>query len=229
MNAVALPSSPFESSEAKLPATYEAAKAAIAECSRVDECKGWSDKAAALASYARMARDDSLRVMAVRIQARAERRCGELLKQIPPDNGSNQNIRDGAVPKVTRESAATEAGLSERQRKTAIRVANIPEPAFETAIEADTPPTITELAARGTVARTMVVRDEIEPAPLPHAQKAQSLLRELAAFCGANSPAAVAVACKGLDVDAIRGYVETIDAWLDRFVTNLPDSGEAFY
>ncbi len=56
-------------------------------------------------------------------RGRASRRCGELLKQIEPAHGSNQNIRDGSVPKVTRESAAKEAGLSEWQQKTVLRVA----------------------------------------------------------------------------------------------------------
>jgi len=51
-----------------------------------------------------------------------------LLRQIEPARGANQNIQDGTVPKVTRESAATEAGLSERQRKTALRVAAVRAP-----------------------------------------------------------------------------------------------------
>jgi len=230
MNAVALPANLSNVDEARLPALYEAAQKAIAECARVDECKDWSDRFAAFASYARQARNDGLRVMALRIQARAQRRLGELLKQFPSAQGANLTAagRDGAVP-ISRTSVATDAGVSERQRKTALRIASVPEPDFEAAIRSDAPPTITELAARGTVARTMVAPDEVEPAPLPHAQKAQSLLRELAAFCGTSEPARVAVACKGLEVDAIRGHVETIDGWLDRFVTNLPDSGEAFY
>lgn len=41
--------------------------------------------------------------------------------QIEPAHGANQNIQDGAVPKVTRESAAEAAGISEWQRKTALR------------------------------------------------------------------------------------------------------------
>jgi len=51
----------------------------------------------------------------------AVRRCGELLKQIPDGKGINQHTehREGALP--TRTEAATEAGLSERQRKTARR------------------------------------------------------------------------------------------------------------
>src|ERR1043166_10313636 len=58
-------------SRARLPATYQAAQKAISKCSKIDECKSLSDKAAALASYARQARDHTLRRMAARIQARA--------------------------------------------------------------------------------------------------------------------------------------------------------------
>jgi rubrerythrin len=73
--------------DAKLPAVYESAKLALSECSRIDECKDWANKAEALASYARQADDDTLRNMAIRIQARAIRRCGELLKAIEVSKG----------------------------------------------------------------------------------------------------------------------------------------------
>jgi len=86
-------------------------------------------------------------------QCVAVRRCGELLKQIEPARGANQNIQDGAVPKVTRESAATDAGLSERQRKTALRVANVPESTFTEQVESENPPTVTQLAQQGTQPR----------------------------------------------------------------------------
>ncbi|HEV2187278.1 MAG TPA: hypothetical protein VGR70_08715, partial [Stellaceae bacterium] len=68
---------------AKLPATYERAKTAIAACWRIDEVKDWGDKAAALGTYARMAADEELEKLAMRIRARAIRRVGELLEQIP--------------------------------------------------------------------------------------------------------------------------------------------------
>jgi len=131
---------------AHLPASYEAAKAALANCEAIDECKTMSDKMAALASYARQAHDDELLKTAMRIQARALRRAGELLKSIEPAHGANQNIKDGAVPIVGRIAAAEEAGLSERQRKTALRLAEKDEDEFETLIESYNPPTITELA-----------------------------------------------------------------------------------
>jgi hypothetical protein len=235
MNAVpSLPAIP-DATTAPLPAVYEAAQKALAECSRVDECKTWSDKARALASYARQAKDDSLRVMAVRIQARAERRAGELLKQYPSQSESNlvQHRQEGTHLSVTRTRAAENAGLSEHQRKTALRIANIPEREFEGAVEGPKPPTITDLAARGTVARPpfepaprTYVPDDLQPAPTGQATKAQNLLRELAAFCGTTEPAPVARACAPLDIEALHSYVETIVGWLDRFVVNLPSPTE---
>lgn len=48
-----------------------------------------------------------------RIQARAVRRCGELLKQVPAAGGARTDL--GRAP--TRSDAADEAGLSEHQRK----------------------------------------------------------------------------------------------------------------
>ncbi len=74
--------------DAPLPIVYERATKALAECARIDECQDWANKAKALASYARQSKDDTLRKMADRIQARAIRRCGELLKQVEAGQGS---------------------------------------------------------------------------------------------------------------------------------------------
>jgi len=53
---------------AQLPASYENAKTALANCSSMDECKDWADKSKALASYARQSQDESLRKVAARIR-----------------------------------------------------------------------------------------------------------------------------------------------------------------
>ncbi len=64
------------------------------------------------------------------------RRAGELLKQIEPAHGANQNISDGTGTNVlTRQSAAQDAGFSKRQQVTATRIATIPEDAFEDMVE----------------------------------------------------------------------------------------------
>src|SRR5262249_766269 len=141
-----------------LPATYEAARKALSECSRIDECKSWTDKATALASYARQAQDHSLLEYAQRIQARALRRCGELLHQVAPAPGARTDL--GTV--ATRGSAAADAGLSERQAKTALRVAQVPDDAFEAAVDSIKPPTVTELAVMGTLSRTITI-DSLAP------------------------------------------------------------------
>jgi hypothetical protein len=107
--------------------------------------------AAALANYAKQADDDALERLAQRVRARAIRRCGELLRQIEKKHGVNQNIRGGVPPIVTCTQAARDAGLSDDQRKTALRMASIPDEDFEEAIESEDLPTMTELAERGTV------------------------------------------------------------------------------
>jgi hypothetical protein len=102
---------------------------------------------------AKQSRDESMFKMATRIQARAIRRCGELLKEIETMQGKRTDLEpvEGDLPKsTTRKSAAEEAGLSEWQQKTAVRVANVPKEEFEAQIESDSPPTVTALAEQGT-------------------------------------------------------------------------------
>ena len=211
---------------ARLPATYEAAKNALAECSRIDECQEWANKAEAMASYARQAKDDTLRKMADRIQARAIRRCGELLKQVPPAHGANQNIKEGALPNVlTREIAAADAGLSEHQRKTALRVANVAAEEFNAKVESDNPPTVTQLAELGKQSRPQPLVDlgGIDPKDYARATEAQGTLRRFAEFCQKNEPLRIAKACKPHETAELRKFVSTIDGWLDQFVINLAE------
>lgn len=146
----ALPSDLPSVAKARLPASFEGAKYALAECERIDECKDWADRAEALASYAKQAQDDEMYKMAVRIQGRAIRRCGELLNQIRAGQGARDGKRgpDDATP-LTRSDVAKDAGLSRRQHHTAVRIARIPDTEFEEAVEADEPPTVTALADKG--------------------------------------------------------------------------------
>ncbi|MEQ3644803.1 MAG: hypothetical protein ABNH17_05415 [Paracoccus sp. (in: a-proteobacteria)] len=139
---------------ARLPQTYEAARAALAQCSAVDECNDWADKAAALASYARQSQDDQLERMAQRIRARAIRRAGELLKQIEPaPTGPKPELKAGDRLQLGRADAAREAGMSPHQAKQAVRVANVSEDDFEEQVESPNPPTLSQLASQGTQKR----------------------------------------------------------------------------
>ena len=109
----ALPADLPNIAKARLPVVYEGAKTALAECSRIDECQEWADKAEALASYAKQAQDDELRRMADRIQARAIRRCGELLNAIKSAAGrpaAQPEISTGALTNSGRFGTARDAG-----------------------------------------------------------------------------------------------------------------------
>lgn len=217
---------------AKLPQVYESAKIALSECSRIDECKDWANKAEALASYARQADDDTLRKTADRIQARAIRRCGELLKEIEsarggnrgggrPDNNGNQ--KDGIVPLVSRSSVARDAGLSERQQKTALRVASIPAQEFEAAVESDSPPTVTHLAEIGK-----------KPAPQPLVElngrssldfrlstQGQGAIERMAKAAEEIEAGAVARGASAREREILKQRTYTIITWLHKLTEEL--------
>jgi hypothetical protein len=146
-----LPANMPSIANARIPVAYQSARTAIARCARIDGCKDWADKAEALASYARQAGDTELRKMADRIKARAIRRCGELIKELAPKDTAGpprKNNYDG-TDTITRSGAAKAAGLSERQKNTALRVSNIPYDEFEEAVGSERPPTVTQLAELG--------------------------------------------------------------------------------
>lgn len=73
--------------------------------------------------------------MALRIQARAERRAGELLKQVEAKHTGRPKKNGAVVGPISRKGAAKAAGLSERQAKTALRVASVPEGEFKEQVE----------------------------------------------------------------------------------------------
>ena len=100
---------------APLPENYRAARRALRACWEIDECASLAKKAEAITTYARCAKDNELRVLADRIQARAIRRCGELLAEFKVARGrrTDLQLRDGEGPKsLTRSQAATRAGAS---------------------------------------------------------------------------------------------------------------------
>ena len=115
------------------PENYVAARKALQACVSVDECKDISDKYQAIAAYAKQARDMNLCNFAQRIKLRAIVRTGDLLNSIPDSS--------------KRVSTASAAGLSNRQRYTAIHIADIPRGKVDSAIEASPPATTRHLTS----------------------------------------------------------------------------------
>lgn len=100
--------------------------------------------------------------LAKRIRARATRRAGELLKQVEPAQGARSDL--GPVP--SRSLAAQASGMSERQAKTAQRLANVPEEVFEEMVESNS--TITAIAEIGTGVSTGADAEPVEPSRPRH-------------------------------------------------------------
>jgi hypothetical protein len=208
--ALALP----DVSTAKLPATYQRAKTALATCERLDECKSWKDRAAALASYAKQADDKGLMNMAVRIQSRAIRRCGELLERFDARGAHRKKVASGLS---SRRDAGDKAGMSERQVKTAVRVANIPDEEFEALVESAHPPTITRLAERGIAPTGAKVPEKFQAAT-----HLLGILRELKRFAIEHDDAdLVGDAIYKHEAVSIRDAVRVAGPWLERLLARL--------
>lgn len=195
---------------AALPAAYEAACNAMATCSNIDECKDWADKAAALASYAKQADDETLHDFATRIRARAVKRCGQLLEDFQAHPGPGRPKGNGTgTDTISQRQAAVDAGLSKRQEVTARAVANVPDDEFEAAVERDHPATVTELAERGTKSRP------VEPVPEGFAATTRLLgyLKTISEFCEANDPDIIANAMYPHEFVSACDAVARIAAW----------------
>jgi hypothetical protein len=76
---------------------YETARRALAEAHSVDEVKGIRDMAAALEACAKIAQNTEMIRQATEIRFRAERRAGELLREMPKNEGTRSQLR-GDVP-----------------------------------------------------------------------------------------------------------------------------------
>ena len=124
---------------------YNAARRALAEAHRVDEVKDIRDKALAMKAYALQARDGSLLRMATEIKARAERRAGVLLREMPKQAGARGTGKKVESTRV--DSTLKGLGISKDQSSDWQKIANIPEAKFEQVLATQKPVTTKALVA----------------------------------------------------------------------------------
>lgn len=160
MNAIAAPSQAL--------GLYDRMCTAIAECSRVDEAKDIRDKALALEAYYRQARNLEAEREAANVRLRAERRVGELLKDLeratPQDAGSQGgrgNEKSLSAPVTSFSSSPYAAALAEQgmSRQAAHRfqaLADIPQAEFEQVLSGPAKPST-----------AAILRQAHTPAPSP--------------------------------------------------------------
>ena len=111
---------------------YDNARKAMAELHRVDEVKDIRDKAIAMETYAKHAKDTKLVSYATEVRKRAERRLGELMEKQPKAKGGQPyQKKSTTVNKTAVEKSLKEQGIDENLAKRARKAAAMPEEQFE--------------------------------------------------------------------------------------------------
>ncbi|MDR2880495.1 MAG: hypothetical protein LBV29_01145, partial [Azoarcus sp.] len=138
------------------------------ECARIDEVKDIRDKAMALEMYHRQAQNFEAEREAANVRLRAERRVGELLKELaraptPNPNGIGGKSRKIVTSEVvTQQSQYAEAlesnGISRQKAHRYQRLADVPAEVFEDALAGPEKPTTTRVAA---LAKVRVAADPV--------------------------------------------------------------------
>jgi hypothetical protein len=118
-------------------AIYDSMVAAIDRCYRVDEVKDLRDKAMAFETYAKQAQNVEAERKAIEVRIRAERRAGELLKEMersPVSKGGDLKSESAVQrehPISEFQKAKSDANISDTQAHRWQKLAEMPREDFE--------------------------------------------------------------------------------------------------
>ncbi len=117
---------------------YDAARYALQQAVEIDEVKDIRDKAEAMASYARQAKDTDMIRWVTEIKVRAERRAGQMLAEMPKATGKSGQFTGGhtMVPPVKDEKTLAELGITKNESSRWQKLAAIDAEKFEKAVSA---------------------------------------------------------------------------------------------
>ncbi len=149
-------------------AIYQQAKQALAEYKTVDEVKEFRDKAVAVEAYAKQANDYELEHDAALARVRAERKCGELLRDMEKAKGTDRGGRTSKIDgrrELPSNSPKTlsEMGVTKDQSSKWQKLANIPDDEFEEAVTmAGAKPSTNHLLKEKESQKSDAVKEEVK-------------------------------------------------------------------
>lgn len=143
---------------------YDAMCRAIADAYQVDEVKSIRDKAMALEFYARQSKNVEAERQACEIRLRAERKAGELLKDLQKavgarGSGSNQHQKK-EVPSRSGSAPLKDLGISHKQSSNWQRLASVPQEIFDDELKHSPRPTTSGIIRAAKPPKRNPVKDE---------------------------------------------------------------------
>lgn len=138
MNSVTVPTP-------RLPVEYETAIQALIECQTLDESRYWSDKADALAAWAKIYRSKKAEIESRKLKLHAYRRMGQLAIELRPHRPIAQTGRSGAGFAPGPLSLLKEHGFNARHASAATHLGKLTPAAFNSLVESPKPPIPTGL------------------------------------------------------------------------------------
>jgi len=194
---------------------YEAMVAAIAAAYEVDEVKEIRNRAVALEAYARQARNVEAERQCVEIRIRAERRAGELLKQMEKAKGSPGNQYTGPLDRGDGSKTLSDLGISYDQSAIWQRLADVPDDKFEAALRAEDKPSTSGIIRATEPDRARTVRLEVRK---PSAVQTEPASRLVPVY-GVAEPTPM-LTNADLEIAELRELDRDLDAIVNRYGAN---------
>jgi hypothetical protein len=186
-----------------VPVEYDQALAALQACITLDEAKYWSNKADALAAWAKIFHSNEAGRKAAQLKLHAFRRMGALAHELRPKKIDFSGSKPGAV------SMIMEHGFNRTQANAARYLANLPQTKFDSLLNSPRPLSPATAMVRGQM------RD-------PMWGKVRSLAMSLRSICRDTNATDCARSLIPSEVDIARNLVLELTGWLDEFESHLP-------
>lgn len=221
--ALSLQRLPTVTADVALPIEYTAACRAIAACRTIDDGKRWSDKADALAAWAKIYNSDQAASEARRLKLHAYRRMNDLAEQLRP---SGRRLGPHGSSVAGARTLLGEHGLSEHKVKDIRRIGAIPKATFDDLVKSRNPPGVTAAAIQG-IGHSMhgaqpVSSDSWRLICVGAQVSGITPRRLLQTFCRKYSAKEVACGLGPHEADAARAMTAELLEWLREFERYLP-------